>query len=880
MHARSHWATNVVCVIGALCIGALARAQPPILYSQPGYQSPVRGEPDDLLMLPGFGFAKGDVVVYARLADTTRIPKPPTEIPASSSAAQGVARVVSYHGAPNALTVLLPVEMSANQSYVLWARNSQREWSNPVRINDARPMWLTPAFAYSSAQLAGLPRQIKIVGRNLQSASGASVSVRLSGPQQLVLRTQPEDGEEPALREYVAKAALPPRLAPGAYTIEISRDGASWVSLGEQQLIVQADPDPRRKLAVEAEEFGGCHPDDGRDDTVCIVRAVRKAADGGGIVTLGPGVWDLTQVSEGVKTGDGILIPQNVDLQGAGSEVTRVLRHESWKSGGGTDAVFTLIGHNVVSGFTFADAHVSRQGDAPRPTLQVGMAVSRVAVSIPRSQAVVEDVVITGNVFDRTSDPIIDGGLPMRRLFITRNELGAFHEALLLGGSRFSMTWPFRLDDSVIAYNIFKPGSSLDAAHGQGTIASEIGASHRVDFSHNIADGTSTQYLNAPTDARGWRAAFFWHMNGSHEMSLISENRLTCTGDKAGDGEAIAYDNNANTFALSDARTVLGATAATVTVAGPLKARQNNRDVAVASYYVGHWIQLVAGPGLGQVRKISAYRIDSGSGNVTFTVSPAWDVPPQAGHTRMGVGRQFWQVYTLANVVDHRQPLCLKSNRTRPKGGVIGLWAQIADSVVAGNRQYDTDGILMQNAYVADDPECKECVAQNTFQSFVEIRNNLVHGEYQWDSACSISGIMSSYAAAPTPSSPPPVLGFGLTIAHNTVRQADGFLGGAIDFASTWYKGPPPYRWVLIDNALIQHNVIRDITESLPKPACRYRQVVRAGVRLDAPFAMSRTVLYGNACENVAKGIEDYGTDTVRVCPAPVKASCECRSLR
>jgi len=135
--------------------------------------------------------------------------------------------------------------------------------------------------------------------------------------------------------------------------------------------------------------------------------------------------------------------------------------------------------------------------------------------------------------------------------------------------------------------------------------------------------------------------------------------------------------------------------------------------------------------------------------------------------------------------------------------------------------------------------------------------------------------------ASDTHSSPPPILGIGLNISHNTIRQSDGYLGGAIDFASTWKKGPPPYRWTLIDNALIQHNTIADITPSLPRPACNYRQVVRAGIRIDAPGSISRTVMYGNTCRDVARNLEDYGTDTTRVCPASGKtSSCECSARR
>jgi hypothetical protein len=284
---------------------------------------------------------------------------------------------------------------------------------------------------------------------------------------------------------------------------------------------------------------------------------------------------------------------------------------------------------------------------------------------------------------------------------------------------------------------------------------------------------------------------------------------------------------------------------------------------------------------MGQVRKIHSYRIDPTTGEVRFSVSPAWDVPPVATLSRASIAREFWQTYTVGNTVDHRRPLCAKSNRGRPKGGVIGLWAQTADSVVEGNRQYDTDGILLQQAYSAVDPACKTCASATNFQTFVEIRGNTVDGEYRWDSACSLSGILGSYAASPTPRSPPPVLSYGVSISHNTIARADGDRGGAIDFLSTWYKGPAPYRWPLVDNLLVHHNTLRDIDGAPPRDQCGYHQTERIGIKLDGPDNVVRTVLYANICEHVAKPLSDLGSGTVRVCADdPGAESCECGSAQ
>ncbi|MDR3416929.1 MAG: hypothetical protein P4L83_12150 [Nevskia sp.] len=854
---------------------AVVLAQPaeaaPRLYSQPAYQSPVRAEPDDLLLLPGDGLADGDSVVYQILPDTTRVPPPPDRVPDTSDAASGLVPVVSYASVPYSLTVKLPQVLRSGQSYVLRVRNRLGEWSNAVAVNDARPLWFTPAYVYATAAAAGLPRELKVVGRNLQAAPGAHTLVRLNGPQKLTLTAAGGDRGASALDRYVAKVSLP-ALKPGHYRLELSRDGVSWLTLPDR-LDVRPDPAPAPVFAVDDPAYGGCRPDDGVDDTPCILRAIDAARmAGSGTVRFGPGVWDLAGGGAAVDAYDGIVVPAGVGLSGAGARLSRIVRHEDWDRGA-TQPVFTLTGKNTVQGLTFADAKVHQPGDPFMPTLLLGKVYYRVGAGEPRN---VDDVAIVRNVFDKVYLAVEDGGLPISRLLVAANVFGAYANDLELAGNRFNMVDKFRFDDSAIVHNLFQPGSYLDTAKKTGVTASEIGASYHLDFSGNVADGASTDYLYSPDDARGWRAAFFWHMNNSHEMSLISENVATCTGDKIGDGEAIAYDNNANTFAFDKAREVLEATPDSVTVAGPLQRRQNDRDVPLDRYYVGHWIQVGQGRGIGQVRRIESYRIGP-SGTVTFKVSPAWDVVPEAGRSRISVGREFWQVYALANRVDQRRPLCQKSNRSQPKGGVIGLWAQTSDSVVEGNLQNDTDGILFLQSYSAADPGSHEFGSWSFFQSFLEIRDNRIDGEYDWDSDCSSSGIQGALSASPTPAAPPPTAGYGVTIAHNTVTHADSVHGGGISLPLAWYAGPPPNKWRLVDNVLIHHNVIEDVSGTAPRKRCQAdASGRRVGISLGHAMIW-HAALYANSCRNVSAKLVDEGSHTLRICPSDAGSEdCEC----
>jgi hypothetical protein len=872
--------------LAALFISADAAAAAPQLYRQAAYESPVRGEPDDLLLLAGHGFAADDIVVYRALADTTKPLAMPNQVPTHSDGEFGVAPIVNSADVPYSLSIRLPQTMRARQSYAIWVRTARGEWSESVKFNDARPLWVSPAFVYASRSPASLPRELKIVGRNLQPSPGQSTRIRLIGPQPFTDIAISDAQASGTINEYVARVRLPEHLAPGRYRVMVNRDGASWVELTTQSLEVLPDPPSTAEFSVSDAQFGGCRPDDGADDTACIVHAIEAAnRAGGGTVYFGPGTWDLIDSGQpGLVGHEGMVVPGGVHIRGAGSALTRLHRHAEWNASAPT-AAFTLLGHTLVTGFTFRDLQTYQPSDQAGPYLQLGEDWQRYA-SAPADSidaAVISAVEITHNVFDKPLVAIGSGGLPIDRLFITYNTFGAYHSALELTGDQYAMIRKYRIDDSVIDHNVFKPGSELDMQRKTGTIASELGAGHRVDFSGNSADGASADYLYSPDDDKGWRAAFFWTSNNNVEEQLVSQNIATCTGDKIGDGEAIAFDSNTNTFAFDRLTTVVHAAAGNITVSARLAARQHNRDVPVASYYVGHWVQIVSGPGVGQVRKIVGYSTDPEKRLTTIGVAPDWDVVPRPGRTRIAVGREYWQLYVVDNHVDNRQPLCQKSNRSRRVGGVVGLWAQTADTVFAGNHQYDSDGIFAQQnyAFVTQDYQvserpCADCTMMGFFNFFLEIRDNVVDGEYDWANDCSRSGIGVGVAAAPwADDGPPPTVGFGVSISHNTIRHADEQYGGAIAQVNTWYAGPEPHRWPLSDNLLIHHNSITDIDGPRALPVCGTSRP-RIGIAFPDPAIAWRTVLYANSCKNVSMPIGPGGIDTVKVCPSSVPDSCEC----
>jgi hypothetical protein len=896
----------------------------PTLYSSPDHESPVRAGPDDLLLLSGIGFSNGDQVVYRAVDATTKPLIAPVSVPLHSTAALGLADIVSVADAPYSLAVHLPSVISQDQSYALWIVNSAGEWSNGVLINDARPLWITPNEVYSSAAVASLPRVFKVVGRNLQPAPNKITQVRLTSPNREYILPSANKAPDSSFNHYVAEIALPVSIVPDTYAVAVSRDGVSWVTLGrgapvaENDLRVLPDPRPQQQFAVGDYKFetctpadlacepvrGKCLPDVGRDgdETICIAAAIAAArAAGGGAVAFGPGIWRMADsgmrppgrllTTKGVSL-DGILVPDGVSLTGAGRDVTIILRGDRWTA---EMPSFALQGHNTIVGFKFQDERRYGNADYAAPFLSLGVRSDRATIYRPTDPTAVSHVAITQNLFDRPFIAVGSGALSLDHIFVTNNIFGAFRIALAWEGNPQNLVYPYHFTDSVVAHNLFYPGSYLDTSTGQGTMATGLSGGSRIDFSNNVADGTSTAFFYDPqNDAKGWRAAYFWAMHDNVEMMLTSKNTATCTGDKDGDGEAIAYDNNHNRPGFASlAQPVLSAAsdriAATsdVTLQGSLSESQNiygkTVDVRpITRYYAGDWLQIVQGPGIGQARKVTAIRTGTNAGGptVTLTVTPPFDVLPQSNSLAVD-GRIFWQTYTIGNTIDHRTPLCLKSNRTRRAGGLITLYAQTADSVIEGNSQFDTSGILIVQQFQLADSSAGIKSPGTMVQSFNEIRGNLVSGSYDPSDHTPQAeyGIAVGYGATPH-TDPPPTLSYGISISHNTVLYAAA-PRGAISFNQGWFTGPYSRAlpgitpWKIADATLVFKNTLTDIEQS-------GSAAIGIGISADnrtTPIEW-RTVLYGNMCNSASQRhpLVDLGTQTVRYCPTAYPESCECQN--
>jgi hypothetical protein len=889
------------------------RARAPQIFHNPYYESPVQAGPDDLIFLGGLGFARDDRVVY-RAAAGPEASSHPTAVPALSTRELGTARVVRIDDPAYSLTINLPGEIDAHQSYTLWVVNAAGEWSEPFSINDPRPLWFSPDFAYATAQFAGLNRRFRVIGRNLAARSG-SVRIQLRGPHKYTsdganataenrgLKSEGDafrahsrgqavtDAE--GLQDYVIEAALPSKLIPGLYAVSINVDGTNWIEVPEQKLQVLDDPHQLPTFGIGDARFGGCRPDDRQDDRECLFKALDEAhRSGGGVVEIPVGTWDLFPGSAPADPDSELVVSQDVQLQGAGSDTTKIVWHDSPHSPD-LSALLLLEGNNSVTGLQFLDERRFDTRGRSRPVIQLGHDWRDRRVISGQAPDAVRSIVIADNRFRHVGEAIGSGALPVQRLFVVHNEFAGFAEDLYLPGSHLTVGNPFRIDDSIIRWNTFLPGSYLDVRARQGVIATELGASRRVDFSSNVADGASREGLQNAADQPGWRAGFFWNLSNNSEQLLVADNEINCPGDKSGDGEAIGFDDNGNAEAYPGMQTVDAAQTNSLVLRGQLLVQEGERfaqrrgtaDAASSetglgqphySDYQGYWIQVVQGPGLGQTRKIRGVSWDAASSRAVFQIFPAWDVIPSAGQSSVIITRQFWQTYVVANSVNQSTPTCSKSNLNGPRGGLISIYAPAIDSTVQHNRQHDTDGIAVAHTYEVRTPSCPQCLVQAFFQTALDVRANVIEGEYDWSSDCSNSGLRANFGAAPTPEAPPPAMGFGVQFSHNVISHADGLRGGAIDVAPVWSTGPEPGRWRLIDNLIIAHNTVRDINGPPPAGSCKLGQRGRPGINLQGPGNVYGTVLYKNTCEQVATPLTDLATATTRVCSEDSSGTCEC----
>ena len=422
-------------------LGAAAQAAAPELIHTPGYESAVHADPDDLLMIAGNGFDPTDQVVYLALDQVSAVRDRPAVVPRHNDALSGTVPIVQRGSPTYAITVRLPQSMQKGRAYRLWVVTRSNEWSVPLTLNDPRPQWVSPSVVYSTLDFAQLGRRLRVIGHNLTGDSSSPLQIRLSGPGTYLLESLAPQGAA-ALHGSVAEALLPARLTPGTYWVSVRRPGLAWADLPDQRLTVRPDPKELPSFSPADPRYGGCRPDTDADDSACFARVLAAAAQaGGGTVLVPPGAWNLSTAGlTGPAATDGLIVGLHVRLQGSGAAASRIVRH-GLPGARRPDALFTLLGDNSVAAIGFADAVTFESPQQSRPVLQLGRSVE----SSPPDPATgsVSDIIITDNSFHHVGRAITDdAGHPLERLYLMRNDFGAYSESINLPGAPTRLAEP------------------------------------------------------------------------------------------------------------------------------------------------------------------------------------------------------------------------------------------------------------------------------------------------------------------------------------------------------------------------------------------------------------------------------------------------------
>jgi hypothetical protein len=835
--------SGLTIVVATLLVG-FARAEPQLLRSQ-GYQNQATVGPGEQLLLLGYDLRPTDRFEYrprgARLA-ASNSPK--------------ILRINVALG--DAAFARWPDDLREREPIEIWVSRDGRSSGGAKLVNERMPLWFTPTRVVRSQQ-ASEAKILKIVGRNLAARAGEVIRIRFAEASSTRSFAVSVNDTPISQSEFELRVSLPAEIPAGRYAVSVSRRDGSWESLPEQWLWIEDARSSRDFLLGDVDP--ACQANDSQDDSRCLQQAVLYVAEhGGGTLRLPSGILRI-----GAPTGSldwrtqGIVVPLGVNLIGAsrGSQLR-------WTAATGREPfqpALTLLGRSRIEDISFEWYAPHEPAATDGAFIMLGRSLARALKNDTREHEPVANVELRNNRFVGARTAVADSGHAVRELIVEHNEFAAESTSLLLGGNRYIAAQRFAIEDSVIAKNVFLPGSFVDQAQGAGPIAAELGAARRLDFTANIADGSMATARQRGA-ASGWRAGFFWHLADSVEMLLISSNRISCAGGRLGDGEAIALDNNGNTLGFSGLTHVVAADRRQVVLNRSFSQKQNGVDIDTVNYYRGHWVRVADGPGVGQARRIE--KISVSKMGMRLELDRDWDIVPVVGQSRLVVARQYWQVFVIGNTIDERSSLCGDPTPHRAKGGSIALWAHASDIAIVGNTLLESDGIVYHQTFSIRNDRCRECPDATSLLSSIEILDNRILGERHWPNNCSDSGIRAAFGSSPNLPEAPPTLGLAIRIARNHIERADGAQGGAISFPLTWHSGPKQANdqaWPMLQYTIIEGNRLRNIDGEDSHGRCGLAGSARIGIHLPNRHVVD-TAVVNNSCTNVSVGIRDHSTRT------------------
>ena len=470
--------------------------------------------------------------------------------------------------------------------------SNEAGWSTrPVYVNRPEPRWLSEERGYP-----GLA--VKLIGRNLDAEE-------YSGLRRTQVRLVPVNGgtstviSPDAINPYCVDFSIPRNLPTGGYHVEVNAHSAAfgegWARLDNHSefpdvvsdTVVQVETAPANPTALAlkvawANDFNWRSTTDIRrdfdakgdgvaDDTLAIQRAINRVADnGGGVVYLPKGTYRVS----------GLTLPAKCVLQGENRESTVIMVAKTTDQG-------AITAKSSLHGISTLTLKFQPTVPASNPGMLLG--------------GVAERLFLHNVGFDLLRDPDVSA------------KQGPYYVSgsgpILVAGCQFFISsrnlWNHQVRNRVIFRNNF-----VDMHDGLGLcMSSEKLLVLENDLAFHPAPYAGQMngfFLN-----EGWMG---WNIYNAY---IAGNNAHDLNGP--GDCQPYAADSAWSCLAGG----VLAAGANFLEVRADLLSDFKGLDTHELEIIV------VQGRGLGQLRRVSAHRNLGGDPAVIhFTVSPAWEVPP------------------------------------------------------------------------------------------------------------------------------------------------------------------------------------------------------------------------------------------------------------
>ncbi len=564
------YTTAIAFFLGLLLLGLTAAAQVPVVFK---VSEGVR--PDAVLSLHG---------EYLTGVRSVRFLKADGSVAATQAAVQTdrdghFCRVIFPSIAPGA--------------YQLAVRNGDGWSTQAICVNRAEPRWISEERAYPGMAL-------KLIGRNLDAAE-------YGGRRRTQVRLVPVEGGVPVVLEpdavnpYCVDFSVPAGVAAGKYYVEVGTNsavfGRDWVRLNDHSefpdtvrdtaVQVERPPADRMALALKvawANDFNWSHVADAKrdfqangdgvtDDTRAIQNALEHVSrNDGGVVFLPNGVYNVSS----------LVIPSRCILQGESRDKTIVMVSKS-----GDD------GEIVLKGTALGISTLTLKYQPTVPAHSQGMLLAGTACKL----------FIYNTRFDLLRKP--DVSVQQSPYYFSGSG------PMLVARCQFYLS-SRNLWDHAVKNRVTFRDNFIDMHDGLGLCMSAeklLLLDNELTFHPAAYAGQMNGFfLN-----EGWMG---WNIYNAY---IAGNNAHDLNGP--GDCQPYAADSAWSCFA----GVVTGASANSADVRVDVGSDIKGLDTHEMELLV------VRGKGLGQIRRMSAHRNLGGSPAVVrCTVSPPWDVPPDA----------------------------------------------------------------------------------------------------------------------------------------------------------------------------------------------------------------------------------------------------------